>query len=158
MIGFAGLAFSDFQGPFTTSIQNAILFGQLGFLCVNIAIFFGLLTLHLIIRTAIPKYDVFIGFFQFFLVLWGFIYPIGLVNIIFYIFLTLIIIEIFRVGFRFAVKDNRIMGLGLGIMIIAFVYQILINYDILPLVFGNRVIYVYGGQRICNYAFKYSNP
>jgi serine phosphatase RsbU (regulator of sigma subunit) len=144
MIGFAGLVFTDFQGTFASSISSAIILNQIGFLFVNIAIFFGIITLHQIIRPEILKYDIFVGVFQFLLVLWAILYPVAMVDIVFYIFLGLVIIEIIRVGLKSSLKEDWIMGVGLGIMILSVVYQILLNFNIVPAIIKQQGLYVYG--------------
>ena len=144
MIGFAGVAFMDFQGAFTTSIQSAIILGQIGFSFVNIAIFFGLVTMHQIIKPKLLKYDIALGLLQFVLIAWVFIYPVRIIDYILYAIMALVIIEIIRVGARSTLKEDWIMATGMGIMILAVVYQVLMGFGIAPLIFGNSIVYVYG--------------
>jgi serine phosphatase RsbU (regulator of sigma subunit) len=146
MIGFAGLVFTDFQGAFASSIPSAILLNQIGFSFVNIAVFFGILTLHQIIKPEILKYDIFIGVFQFLLVMWAIFYPVNvdILDIVFYVFLGLVILEIIRIGLKSSLKEDWIMGAGLGVMILSVVYQILLNFNILPAIMDQQGVYVYG--------------
>ncbi len=144
MIGFAGQAFADFQGTFTSSVRIAILFVQLGFVSINIATFSGLATLHLILKNKLPGYLIAVGIFQFILFSWTFISPAVWIDYLFYALIVFVVIEIIRIGRKSVFKENHIIVFGLAIMIIAIVYQILLGFGFVPPLFGNMVVYVYG--------------
>jgi hypothetical protein len=147
LLGFAGITYFGYQKSIAVNPASIILFYQLNEVSVSVTIFFGLLTSFSIDYIKFPKRWLAFLIFFVFLTLWGFLHPVdsGILN---YIFFGIVAIDIIYSAFNTAGKRNFrgswIIFVGLIILVMFVVYQVLIDYDILPVPFGINQVFVYG--------------
>jgi len=148
MFCWAIIAFTDFSGPFYTDFKQIISFGQIGMLAVCPAIVFGLLTGYVSISSKIPKQIFFFIALGLILIIWFILDPAGRIQgIMLYILIGLAALETFRLIFMsgFTIwRERWITLLGFSAFMLALVYQILSNIEILPRVGEYGIAYVYG--------------
>jgi len=147
LIGFAALSYTNFQIPFTQNVQEIFFYRKASFISVNVALVFGILTTYAHAYKKIPKNYIFFVAGAVALIVWLFIKPSQLLNYFFYGFLGISGLELFRVVLSPSLKKEKwdwVIAIGFIALILAVVYQILIDIDIVKPLGGNTIVYVYG--------------
>ncbi|MDR3667422.1 MAG: SpoIIE family protein phosphatase [Ignavibacteriaceae bacterium] len=147
LLGFAGITYFGYQKSIAVNTASIILYYQLNEVSVSVTVFFGLLTSYAIDYIKFPKR--WLAFFIAFVILsiWGFLHPIdsGILNYFFFgITAVDIIFSAFNVKGKKKFRGSWIIFIGLIILVIFVVYQVLIDYRLLPMPFGINQVFVYG--------------
>jgi len=146
MVGFAGLSYANFQ-PLTDTFQEVINLNLIGFLSINTAIVFGLLTIYWRSYKKIPKRITFFVIVPIILGIIEYFFPERRSNSVFYIFLAIVALEMLRIIiFPLFKKEKKewLIGIGFIVLIVVIFLQILIGTEIINPIFGNEIVYVYG--------------
>lgn len=153
MLSFAAVVYSGTQTYFSTSINSSVGYSLLNSVAIQLALLFGLLTVYSSSYKNLPKqYKVF-TFISSLFIIHTIVLPGDFgqpyLDYGFYVFAIIITIEIFRVEIR-SIRQKAsqgwewLVGLGVIIAILFITYQLLINFGILPPLFGINLVYVYG--------------
>ena len=147
LLGFAGITYFGYQKSIAVNPASIILFYQLNEVSVSFTVFFGLLTSYSIDYLRFPKR--WLVFLLVFVVLtfWGFLHPVdsGILNYIFFgIVAADVIFSAFKVTGKTNYRGSWIVFMGLIILVIFVNYQVLIDFNLLPMLFGINQVFVYG--------------
>jgi serine phosphatase RsbU (regulator of sigma subunit) len=145
---WALIAFGDFQGPFITSLEQAINLLTIHMLAIAPAIIFGLLTLYSAIYDRIPKQIWIFIIAGAVVTIWSLIQLISYVlAMVIYGIIGLGTLEIFRImlfsGFQ-KWQGRWLTLVGFAVFMVVLVYQIVQNFIDLPRLGEYGIIYVYG--------------
>ena len=147
LLGFAGITYFGYQKSIAIIPDTIILFYQLNEVSITFAVFFGLLTSYAIDYIKFPKR--WWAFLLFFVILtfWGFLHPVdsGTLNFIFFGLVAVdIIFSAFKVTGKKNFRGSWIIFMGLIILVMFVTYQVLIDFNLLPIPFGINQVFVYG--------------
>src|ERR1035437_4083372 len=148
LLGFSGITYFGYQDSIATNPDAIILFFQLNEVSVTVAVFFGLLTSYAIDYIKFPKRWLAFLIVFVILTLWGILHPFGITGIFNYIFFGIVAVDVIFSAFKVTGKTNHrgnwIVFIGLIILVIFVLYQILIDFNLLPVPFGINQVFVYG--------------
>jgi serine phosphatase RsbU (regulator of sigma subunit) len=148
MLCWAFIAYVDFISPFFTRFSELYIFVRIHGFAVPLAIIFGLLTIYTGIYGRIPKRIYLFYLIAAGIVIWQFISFRGIaLSITLYSFIALTALEIFRLvifpGLR-GKPIRRATLIGFSLFMLALIYQMLFNLQILPRIGEYGIAYVYG--------------
>ena len=149
MISWMVITFTDFQGPFYTDQGNIYIFSIVGTLAIMPASLFALLTIYATSHKKLPKqFWIFLAG-ELIITLWitFFRYDSMPLGIAIYLMIGLIGFEILRIMIYYGFikrQVGRLILIGFGVFMIAVMYQLLSNMQLLPRVGEYGIAYVYG--------------
>jgi serine phosphatase RsbU (regulator of sigma subunit) len=148
LLGFAGITYFNYQKSVAVNPDIIILCFQLNEISVTSAVFFGLLTSYSIDYIKFPKRWLAFLIIYVFVTLWGISHPFGITGTFNYIFFGMVAIDVIISAFNSknkpAFRGNWIVFIGLIILVIFVLYQIFIDYEVLPSPLENNQVFVYG--------------
>lgn len=148
MLGFAGVTYFGYERNVITDVYTVLILTKLGSLSVAVAIFFGLMTGYEMNYVRLPKrFWFFLGMFCLISVTavagYNGMFQMGLT----YLFFGFTFLEITFTSFRKNEKETHggwIVLAGFALMSVFIALQILVDYSVIPGVFGLSQLYVYG--------------
>jgi serine phosphatase RsbU (regulator of sigma subunit) len=147
LLGFAGITYFGYQKLISVNPSSIILLYQLNEVSVLFTGFFGLITSYSIDYVKYPKrWLVFLLVFVA-LSIWGFFHPVdsGILNYIFFGLVSVdIIFSAFNIKGKKKFRGSWIVFVGLIILVLFVIYQVFIDFDLLPMPFGINQVFVYG--------------
>jgi len=148
MFCWAYVVFADYQGAFATDVILSIERGRSSVLAIGGALVFGMLTIYLGIYQKLPMQFYAIAVVAGGTAAMGILYPTELaVGYILYGLIGLLGVEILRVfvaQWRAGSRQKWITACGVGLFILALMWQILAGMAILPGITSYAYIYAYG--------------
>jgi len=148
MLCWAFIAYVDFFIPFYTRITEIYILARIHGFVVPLAIIFGLLTIYTGIYGRIPKRIYLFYLIAAGIVIWQYISFRGIaLSITLYAFIGLAALEIFRLVIFPSLRGKpvrRATLIGFSLFMLALIYQMLFNLQILPRIGEYGIVYVYG--------------
>ena len=149
MISWMVITFTDFQAPFYTNQGNIYLYSIIGTLAIMPASLFALLTIYATSYKKLPKQFWFFLAAGLILAFWIIFFPASdmPLGIAIYLMIGFIGFEILRIMiyYGFIKKQvGRLILIGFGVFMIAVLYQMLSNMQLLPRIGEYGIAYVYG--------------
>jgi serine phosphatase RsbU (regulator of sigma subunit) len=147
MIGFAGITFTAFQGVFRSSTGELVMLGRALGLFRVVAVVFGHLTFCSLTYPKLPRRWMAFAAAGTAIGIWSMVTPYGRTGMIQDVFMVVAMIDMVYGSFRRRRGESEgswIVGAGFGVLIIALVYQLLVAYDVTPMIAGIRSPYLYG--------------
>jgi serine phosphatase RsbU (regulator of sigma subunit) len=147
MIGFSGITFAGFQGVYQSSPGDLVLLARFVGLFRVIAVVFGHLTFCSLAYPRLPRRWMAFAAVGSVIAAWNMLSPYGRTGLVQDAFMVVAMIDMVygtlqrRPG---GAEGSRIVGAGFAILVISLVYQLLISYDIVPMIAGFRSPYLYG--------------
>ncbi len=150
MLGFAGITYFNYEQNVIVNVNEIILLTKLSGISVAVAIFFGLLTSYEMTYVKLPKrFWLFLGMFCLICLTVIAGYSGRMLTTINYVFFALTFLEIVAANFRRNEDEKEFHGgwivlAGFSVMSIFIILQILLDYSVIPSLFGTGQAYAYG--------------
>jgi len=148
MLGFAGITYFSYERNVIVDVNAVLLMTKLGEISVVVAIFFGLMTNYEMNYVKLPKrFWLFLGTFCL-LCLAGLAgYSGAFIAGLNYVFFVLTFLDVAFTSFGNSEKETHggwIVLAGFGLMSVFIILQILVDYSVIPGMFGSNQLYPYG--------------
>ncbi len=147
MVGFSGITFAGFHGVFRSSMGDIVILGRAIGVFRVVAVVFGHLTFCSLAYPKLPRRWMAFAAAGLLIALWAMVTPYGRTGMVQDVFMVLAMIDMAQGSFRRRRGDadgSWIVGVGFGVLIVSLVYQLLVAYDVTPMIAGIRSPYLYG--------------
>jgi serine phosphatase RsbU (regulator of sigma subunit) len=147
MLGFSGITFAGFHGVYQSSTGDLLILSRAIGVFRVIAVVFGLLTFYSLTDVAFPRRWKAVALVGSAIALWTVITPYGHTGMIQDVFMVLVMLDMVHGSLRRERRRSEgswIVGVGFAVLLVSLVYQLLVAYDLLPVIAGLRTPYLYG--------------
>jgi hypothetical protein len=147
MLGFSGITFAGFHGVYQSGTGDLVYLARWTGVFRVVAVVFGHLTFSALTYPRLPRRWIAFAAVGSVIAVWSMMTPYGRTGMVQDVFMVLAMIDMVYSSVRRRRGESEgawIVGAGFGVLIISLVYQLLIAYDVLPVVAGFRSPYLYG--------------